>query len=124
MFELLLAGITVPHKRASRARNCPGFLGGSLAPRSAHREITSVALSSKRRLSRQRQEVRITTVKLRRKVAARRTCQLGGTQLEVGPGQCVRQLTTAVDFELSKYPSQVPLNGARTEEQSRADLRI
>jgi hypothetical protein len=48
----------------------------------------------------------------------------GLTQFGVAPWQSVGQLPPAVDSELSKYLSQVPLHGARAEEQSSRDLPV
>lgn len=48
----------------------------------------------------------------------------GRDQLGVGDGQRVRQLPAGADRELGEHLAQVPLHGARAEEQPRADLGI
>ena len=50
--------------------------------------------------------------------------ELGGHQFGVGAGQCVRELPTGMDPKLGEHLAQVPLHGAWTEKEPRADLGV
>ena len=48
----------------------------------------------------------------------------GQDELGLGNGERIRQLMAGADPELGEHLAQVPLHGARTEEESRTDLRV